>query len=183
VWTFKIRQGVKFNDGRPMTVDDVVYSFRSQSNPKSSANALSIFGGTLAPDGVVKVDDTTVAFHLERPNGGFIDAVSNDNYNMIIVPNKYDFGEYQKSFIGTGRFMKTSYSPPNGGDIRPQPALLGHTGEAREARVHLLPERGGNDRRPRGGRDRHQRRIFHRREPAARDRRLQRHKTEGELPP
>src|SRR5262245_49823825 len=25
VWTFKIRQGVKFNNGRPMTVDDVVY--------------------------------------------------------------------------------------------------------------------------------------------------------------
>ena len=30
VWTFKIRQGVKFNNGKPMTVDDVVYSFKSQ---------------------------------------------------------------------------------------------------------------------------------------------------------
>jgi len=114
VWTFKIRQGVKFNTGRPMTVDDVVYSFKSQSDLKSSANALSIFGGTLVPDGVVKVDDTTVAFHLERPNGSFIDAVSNDNYNMIIVPDGFDFGDYQKSFIGTGRFMKTSYTPEAG---------------------------------------------------------------------
>lgn len=111
VWTFKIRQGVTFSHGRPMTVDDVVYSFRSQSDPKSSANALSIFGGMLVPDGVVKVDDTTVAFHLEQPNGSFIDAVSNDNYNMIIVPDGYDFGEYQKSFIGTGKFIKTSYTP------------------------------------------------------------------------
>ena len=42
VWTFKIRQGVKFNDGTPMTVDDVVYSFQTQSDPKSSANALSV---------------------------------------------------------------------------------------------------------------------------------------------
>jgi len=114
VWTFKIRQGVKFNDGRPMTVDDVVYSFKSQSDPKSSANALSIFGGTLKPDGVVKVDGATIAFHLEQPNGGFIDAVSNDNYNMIIVPSGYDFHNYQKSFIGTGRFMKTSYTPGQG---------------------------------------------------------------------
>src|SRR5205823_84810 len=56
VWTFKIRQGVKFNDGTPMTVDDVVYSFKSQSDPKSSANALSVFGGLLSPDGVQKVD-------------------------------------------------------------------------------------------------------------------------------
>jgi peptide/nickel transport system substrate-binding protein len=111
VWTFKIRQGVKFNDGTPMTVDDVVYSFKSQANPKSSSNALSVFGGTLSPDGVVKVDDTTVAFHLEHPDAGWPDAVSEDNYNMIIVPNNFDFSNYQKSFPGTGRFMMTSYTP------------------------------------------------------------------------
>jgi peptide/nickel transport system substrate-binding protein len=110
VWTFKIRQGVKFNDGTPMTVDDVVYSFRSQSDPKSSANALSVFGGVLSPDGVKKVDDTTVAFHLDAPDNGFVDAVSEDNYNMIVVPKGYDYGNYQKDFVGTGRFMKTGYT-------------------------------------------------------------------------
>jgi peptide/nickel transport system substrate-binding protein len=111
VWTFKIRQGVKFNDGTPMTVDDVVYSFKTQSDPKSSANALSVFGGTLSPDGVQKVNDTTVAFHLDSPDGNFVDAVSEDNYNMIIVPKGYDYGNYQKDFVGTGRFMKSSYTP------------------------------------------------------------------------
>jgi peptide/nickel transport system substrate-binding protein len=110
VWTFKIRQGVKFNNGTPMTVDDVVYSFKTQSDPKSSANALSVFGGVLSPDGVKKVDDKTVAFHLDAPDNGFVDAVSEDNYNMIIVPKGYDYGNYQKDFIGTGRFMKTSYT-------------------------------------------------------------------------
>ena len=125
VWTFKVRQGVKFSNGKPMTVDDVVYSFKAQSDPKSSSNALSIFGGMLAPDGVVKVDDTTVAFHLDHPNGGFIDAVSNDNYNMIIVPNGYDFGEYQKSFIGTGRFIKTSYTPSVGATFARNPHYWG----------------------------------------------------------
>ena len=39
VWTFKIRQGVKFNDGTPMTVDDVVYSFQYHANPKNGLNA------------------------------------------------------------------------------------------------------------------------------------------------
>ncbi len=114
VWTFKIRQGVKFNDGTPMTVDDVVYSFQTQSDPKSSSNALSVFGGTLTPSGVQKVDSQTVAFHLKAPNNGFVDSVSEDNYNMVIVPNGYDYANYQKQFPGTGRFMMSSYTPSVG---------------------------------------------------------------------
>ena len=125
VWTFKIRQGVKFNDGTPMTVDDVVYSFKTQSDPKGSSNALSVFGGTLAPDGVVKVDDSTVAFHLSQPDGSFIDAVSENNYNMIIVPNGYDYGSYQKSFIGTGRFKMTGYTPNVGASFARNPNYWG----------------------------------------------------------
>jgi peptide/nickel transport system substrate-binding protein len=125
VWTFKIRQGVKFNDGTPMTVDDVVYSFKAQSDPKSSANALSVFGGTLSPDGVQKVDDTTVAFHLDAPNNGFVDAVSEDNYNMIIVPKGFDFGNYQKDWPGTGRLMKASYTPNVGASLVRNPHYWG----------------------------------------------------------
>jgi peptide/nickel transport system substrate-binding protein len=94
-----------------MTVDDVVYSFKTQSDPKSSSNALSQFGGFLTPDGVQKVDDQTVAFHLESPNNGFVDSVSEDNYNMIIVPKGFDYAKYEKEFPGTGRFMMTSYTP------------------------------------------------------------------------
>jgi peptide/nickel transport system substrate-binding protein len=125
VWTFKIRQGVKFNDGKPLTADDVVYSFKTQSDPKGSSNALSVFGGTLLPDGVVKVDDATVAFHLEQPDGNFVDAVSENNYNMIIVPNGYNYGDYQKSFIGTGRFVMTSYTPNVGATFARNPHYWG----------------------------------------------------------
>jgi peptide/nickel transport system substrate-binding protein len=126
VWTFKIRQGVKFNDGTPMTVDDVVYSFQTQSDPKSSSNALSVFGGYLTPDGVQKVDNETVAFHLESPNSGFPDAVSEDNYNMIIVPKGYDYANYQKEFPGTGRFMMSSYTPNVGATYVRNPHYWGN---------------------------------------------------------
>ncbi len=125
VWTFKIRQGVKFNDGTPMTVDDVVYSFKTQSDPKSSANALSVFGGILKPDGVQKVDNTTVAFHLDSPDGGFVDAVSEDNYNMIIVPKGFDYSKYEQSWPGTGRFMKQSYTPNQGATLVRNPHYYG----------------------------------------------------------
>jgi peptide/nickel transport system substrate-binding protein len=125
VWTFKIRQGVKFNDGTPLTVDDVVYSFKTQANPKTSGNALSVFAGFLTPDGVQKVDNETVAFHLESPNSGFADAVSEDNYNMVIVPNGYDYAKYEKEFPGTGRFMMSSYTPNVGASYVRNPHYWG----------------------------------------------------------
>jgi peptide/nickel transport system substrate-binding protein len=114
IWTFKIRQGVKFHDGSPLTADDVVYTYQLQTNPKNAANALSAFAGVLSPSGVVKVDDYTVAFHLDAPNGNFPYLTSSDNYNMIIIPNGYDPANWQSSFIGTGPFVLSSYTPKVG---------------------------------------------------------------------
>jgi peptide/nickel transport system substrate-binding protein len=110
VWTFKIRQGVKFHDGKSLTADDVVYTYQLQTNPKNASNALSNFGGVLLPSGVQKVDDYTVAFHLEAPNGNFPYLTSSDNYNMIIIPNGYNPADWQSSFIGTGPFVMKSYT-------------------------------------------------------------------------
>ncbi len=114
VWTFKLRQGVKFHDGSPMTADDVVYTYKLQTNPKSGSNALSALGGVLTPSGVKKVDDFTVEFHLEAANGNFPYLTSSDNYNLIILPNGYDPGKWQGSFIGTGPFKMKSYTAKQG---------------------------------------------------------------------
>jgi peptide/nickel transport system substrate-binding protein len=113
VWTFKIRQGVKFHNGSPLTADDVVYSYKT-IGLGSSANALSAFHGVLTPAGVQKVDSSTVAFHLEAPNGNFPYLTSSDNYNMIIIPNNYDPAKWQSTFIGTGPFVLKSYTPTVG---------------------------------------------------------------------
>jgi peptide/nickel transport system substrate-binding protein len=114
VWTFKLRQGVKFHDGSPMTADDVVYTYKLQANPKSGSNALSALGGVLTPGGVKKVDDFTVEFHLEAANGNFPYLTSSDNYNMIILPKGYDPAKWQGSFIGTGPFKMKSYTAKQG---------------------------------------------------------------------
>jgi peptide/nickel transport system substrate-binding protein len=115
VWTFKIRQGVKFHNGAPLTADDVVYTFQLHTNTKNGSNSLSALPNTvLKPSGVVKVDDFTVAFHLEAPNGNFPYLVSSDNYNVIIIPNGYNPASWQSSFIGTGPFVLGSYTPKSG---------------------------------------------------------------------
>jgi peptide/nickel transport system substrate-binding protein len=114
VWTFKLRTGVKFHNGQPMTADDVVWTMQQLSDKKNASNALSTFSGVLTPDGVRKVDAHTVAFHLEAANGNFPYLVSSDNYNAIIVPKGTDWAKWQKSFIGTGPFKLKSYTQSQG---------------------------------------------------------------------
>src|SRR6266550_3818529 len=114
VWTFKIRQGVKFHNGQALTADDVVYTYQLHTNPKGGANALSAFGGVLTPAGVKKVDDATVEFHLSAPNGNFPYLTSSDNYNMIILPKGYDPAKWETTFLGTGPFKFGSYTPKSG---------------------------------------------------------------------
>jgi len=125
VWTFKIRQGVKFSNGQPLTAADVVYTYQLQTNPKSGGNALSAFGGVLLPSGVVKTDDYTVEFHLEAPNGNFPYLTSSDNYNMIILPTGYSPAKWQSTFIGTGPFILKSYTPKVGASFTANPSYWG----------------------------------------------------------
>ena len=125
VWTFTLRPNVKFHDGSPMTADDVVYTFQSLSDPKKGSNALSTFAGVLKPDGVVKVDASTVAFHLEAPNGNFPYLVSSDNYNAIVVPKGTDHAKWQKTFIGTGPFKLQNYTTNTGANFTANPDYWG----------------------------------------------------------
>jgi peptide/nickel transport system substrate-binding protein len=118
VWTFKIRQGVKFHNGAALTADDVVYTYQLHTNPKNGSAALSAFGGVLVPSGVTKVDDYTVQFHLEAANGNFPYLTSSDNYNMIILPNGYDAGQWESSFLGTGPFELVSYTAKSGATFK-----------------------------------------------------------------
>jgi peptide/nickel transport system substrate-binding protein len=125
VWTFKLRPGVKFHNGQPMTADDVVYTFQQLSDPKNASNALSALAGVLTPAGVQKVDASTVAFHLEAPNGNFPYIISSDNYNAIIVPKGTDFSKWQSTFVGTGAFKLGSYTQNVGASFVPNPDYWG----------------------------------------------------------
>jgi peptide/nickel transport system substrate-binding protein len=131
VWTFKLRPNVKFNDGQPFTAKDVVATFDRLADPASGSAALSVLKGVLSKGGAQVVDDHTVAFHLDAPNGNFPYYVSSDNYNAIVLPASYA-GNYEKSFIGTGPFKLEKYTPKVGASFVRNPDYWG---------AKALPER------------------------------------------
>ncbi|MBN8629454.1 MAG: ABC transporter substrate-binding protein [Rhodobacterales bacterium] len=110
VWTFKLRQNVKFHDGKPMTADDVVATFDRLADPAVGSNALS---GKLSKGGTRKADDHTVEFHLDASSGNFPYAVSTDNYNAVIVPAEMP-EDFEATMIGTGPFKLEKYTPKVG---------------------------------------------------------------------
>ena len=124
VWTFKLRQGVKFHNGKPMTADDVVATFDRLANPDNGSNALSVFTGMLSKGGTRKVDDHTVEFHLDVANGNFPYAVSTDNYNAVVLPADYA-GDFEKDMNGTGPFKLEKYTPKVGASFVRNPDYWG----------------------------------------------------------
>ena len=124
VWTFALRPNVKFHNGHMLNADDVVATMDRLANPKNGSNALSAFRGVLSVGGTRKVDDLTVEFHLDAPNGNFPYIVSSDNYNAIILPADYA-GDFEKTFVGTGPFKLERYTAKVGASFVRNPDYWG----------------------------------------------------------
>jgi peptide/nickel transport system substrate-binding protein len=134
IWIFRLRPGVRFHDGSAFTAADVVATMDRLADPRGGSNALSVLRGVLSPGGTRRIDDLTVAFHLDAPNGNFPYAVSSDNYNAIMLPASYG-GEYERDFPGTGPFRLARYTPKSGAVFVRNAAYWG--GPARPARTEF----------------------------------------------
>jgi peptide/nickel transport system substrate-binding protein len=103
-YSFKIRDGVKFHDGSPLTAADVAASWQHIIHPPE---------GVLSPreshyvmvDTVEAPDATTVVFRLKFPTAAFLPALA-DPYSWIY--NKEVLAKdprwYEKNILGSGPF-------------------------------------------------------------------------------
>ena len=104
VWTFELRQGVKFNNGQPFEAADVVASIDRALNPKGASGALAALGGILKQGSTVATSTYVVTFNLEKPFADFPYLVCVSSYNTAILPRNYG-GDILKEPVGTGPFM------------------------------------------------------------------------------
>jgi peptide/nickel transport system substrate-binding protein len=119
-WTYKIRQGVKYEDGTPVKAADVKYAvlrtmdrvlfprgpeyFRAFLNVPEGYKGPFKSKGVNTDSAITTPDDNTVVFHLKSAFGGFdyLAALS----QTVPVPEAKDTGaKYKEHVISTGPYM------------------------------------------------------------------------------
>lgn len=102
-WTFKLRKGVEFHNGKTLTSADVVYTVGRHMGEKSE----SVIKAYMAQIDEVKADGKhTVRFKIKNPNAEFPILLS--SCRAGIVPEGHEDFENP---IGTGPFKKQEWKP------------------------------------------------------------------------
>ena len=103
-WTFKLKKGVEFHNGKTMDAEDVVTSVLHHLGKDSKSAAKAV----LAPIEEVKADGKdTVVFKMKAGNADFPFIVS--DYHVTIMPAKD--GKADTSGVGTGGYSLQSFEP------------------------------------------------------------------------
>ncbi len=121
-FTFKLRKGVKFHNGREMTAEDVKYSLDRVTNPKTQSPGAGFFasingyddvagGKSESLSGVTVVDPSTVKIELSRPDATFLHVMA-INFSHVVPKEeveKYgaDFGKHP---VGTGAYKMAEWT-------------------------------------------------------------------------
>lgn len=121
-YTFKLRQGVKFHNGREMKAADVKYSLERTCNPETQSPGAGYYGAFKGFDefqagsakelaGVQVVDDYTVKIELSRPDSTLLHLMAL-NFAFIVPKEEVeasgpDFGHKP---VGTGAYRVTEWT-------------------------------------------------------------------------
>ena len=108
-YTIKLRQGIEFQNGKPFTADDVIYSLQRIG---TAANGLTGYAATATMDikNVKKIDKYTVQLPLKSPDSTIPQTLA--SYTFGIVPVGYQTYKGDPSTqIGTGAYKLKSFTP------------------------------------------------------------------------
>ena len=105
-YIIKIRPGITFHDGRPLTADDVIFTFnRIKGGNKGAGYAGSSSLGPMDLKNLKAIDKHTVLVPFTQHYGSFIDQLA-FWYYLYIVPVGFD----PKKPNGTGPFKAQSFT-------------------------------------------------------------------------
>jgi peptide/nickel transport system substrate-binding protein len=110
-WVVKLREGVTFTDGKPLTADDVIFSLdRADKIPNSPAP----FSGNVAEIASMKaVDPLTIEFKTKDPTPDFIEQIGFVYIVEKAVAQNASLDDFNsgKAAIGTGPYKFVEWVP------------------------------------------------------------------------
>lgn len=107
VWTVRLRKGVTFHDGKPLTADDVLYTIRRITNPKSPLAGSTSFT-PVDVSAIKKRDKWTLELPCHHPYS-ILDQTLAGYYQFFnIVPEHFRPHQHPN---GTGPFKYQAFSP------------------------------------------------------------------------
>jgi oligopeptide transport system substrate-binding protein len=122
-YTFKLREGLKFHNGRSVTSADVKYSLERATNPSTQSPGGGYFsmikgyddiagGKATELSGIATPDDRTVVVTLTRPDATFLHLMA-INFGYVVPKEEIDKAgaDWGKQPVGTGAFKFVEWVP------------------------------------------------------------------------
>lgn len=98
-WTFRLRPGVTFHDGTPLSADDVVYSYRRIIDEElTNSDKFSSVSAVEAPD------PSTVIIRVDRPTPNMLTNLGGFKGMAIVSRANVESGRLATHPVGTGPF-------------------------------------------------------------------------------
>jgi peptide/nickel transport system substrate-binding protein len=102
-WVIRLRPGITFHDGKPLTADDVIFTLSRIKNKKLTGSTPL---GPVDVKGLKKLDKRTVLVPMTSPYGSFLDQLAYWYY-LYVVPVGFNPSKPN----GTGAFKYQSFTP------------------------------------------------------------------------
>jgi oligopeptide transport system substrate-binding protein len=122
MFTFKLRSGVKFHNGREVTADDLKYSLERVTNPKTQSPGAGFFGSIKGYDavaggtaesleGVTVVDPHTIKIELTRPDATFLHVMAINFAHVVPKEEVEKYGaDFGKHPVGSGAYKLAEWT-------------------------------------------------------------------------
>lgn len=122
VYTFKLREGVKFHNGRELTSEDIKYSIERSVNPETQSPGQGFFwqikgfddmvsGDAKELSGITTPDPYTVVIELSQPDATFLQIVA---INFAFAVPREEVEKHGEDFgrnpVGTGAYKMTDWA-------------------------------------------------------------------------
>ena len=107
-YTFKLRPGVKFHNGRALVAEDIKYSIERVLDPATQSPGAGFFGSIA---GIEAPDPQTVVFKLSRPDATFLHVMAINFAHAVPKEEVEKYGaDFGKHPVGTGAFKLADWT-------------------------------------------------------------------------